>query len=78
MVTFPYGYHMGYNHGKNLAIANNIMDHKYWPQFGFASKCCTSCVGVVKASKWAPFMSTVEMYLNSTKEEGDLTYWQVY
>ncbi|GFO41520.1 lysine-specific demethylase 4c [Plakobranchus ocellatus] len=40
MITFPYGYHAGYNHGFNCAESTNFATHR-WIEYG---KRCLQCV----------------------------------
>lgn len=40
IVTFPYGYHAGYNHGFNLAEAVNFATES-WVEFGKRTTICT-------------------------------------
>ncbi|XP_022101943.1 lysine-specific demethylase 4A-like isoform X2 [Acanthaster planci] len=40
MVTFPYGYHAGYNHGYNCAESTNFASLR-WIDFGKRAKCCS-------------------------------------
>lgn len=67
MVTYPYGYHMGFNLNHNLAVANNIADAEYWPAFGFASVNCNACEDVYPNKTWMPLMTVMESRLNIGK-----------
>ncbi len=40
MITFPYGYHAGYNHGFNCAESTNFASLR-WIDFGKRAKCCS-------------------------------------
>lgn len=43
MITFPFGYHSGYNHGFNCAESTNFASHR-WIEFGKKAKHC-ECIG---------------------------------
>lgn len=39
MITFPYGYHAGFNHGLNCAESTNFASHR-WIEFGQKATQC--------------------------------------
>ncbi len=43
IVTFPYGYHTGFNHGKNFAEACNFASLR-WVEFGKRAALCVNGV----------------------------------
>jgi len=49
MITFPYGYHAGYNHGFNLAESTNFAT-KRWIEYGKRASQCTCRKDMVKIS----------------------------
>ncbi|XP_054764398.2 lysine-specific demethylase 4A-like isoform X1 [Lytechinus pictus] len=49
MVTFPYGYHSGFNHGYNCAESTNFASLR-WINYGKRASCCTCQKDSVKIS----------------------------
>ncbi|XP_071480917.1 lysine-specific demethylase 4C-like isoform X2 [Diadema antillarum] len=49
MVTFPYGYHAGFNHGYNCAESTNFASLR-WINYGKRASCCTCQKDSVKIS----------------------------
>lgn len=49
MITFPYGYHAGFNHGFNCAESTNFAQER-WIEYGKRASQCTCSKDMVKIS----------------------------
>lgn len=61
ILTFPFGYHSGFNHGFNVAEAVNIADEK-WIPYGLAAEQCKCDFG--KANTYIPNISHKKLVRN--------------
>lgn len=51
MITFPFGYHSGFNHGFNIAEAVNFASPR-WIEYGKRASHCRCSPDNVKFSMW--------------------------
>jgi len=66
MVTFPYGYHSGFNLGFNIAESTNFASER-WIEFGKRAKHVCFSIGIIKAfSLKFPLLSGLLFYLAPT------------
>ena len=56
MITFPYGYHAGYNHGFNCAESTNFASLR-WIDFGKRAKCVS--MNFILLSKYFEYKGNV-------------------
>ncbi|XP_038075138.1 lysine-specific demethylase 4A-like isoform X2 [Patiria miniata] len=73
MVTFPYGYHAGYNHGYNCAESTNFASLR-WIDFGKRAKCCSCQRDSVKINM-EPFIRIFQPHRYDAWKQGkDMVY----